>query len=84
MKNAVVKDSLEHAMEYAHKIAKTDKVIIFDGAAGGINVSKSLAKLLIAKAPEVSKQVDKQLMPKWLRQRGIQLKPIRRKKQTKP
>jgi hypothetical protein len=80
MKNAVVKDSLDAAMEYAYQIAKTDKVIIFDGAAGGINVSKSLAKLLITKAPEVSKQVDEQLMPKWLRQRGIKLKPTRGKK----
>ena len=84
MKNAVVKDSLDAAMEYAYKIAKTDKVIIFDGVAGSINVSKSLAKLLIAKAPEVSKKVDEQLMPKWLRQRGIKLKPIGGKKQSKP
>ena len=46
-------------------------MIIFDGAMGGLNCSESLADLLIKKAPEVSKEVDEILMPKWFRQRGV-------------
>jgi hypothetical protein len=71
MKHAVVADHLDGAMHFAYQTAKTDKVVIFDGAMGGINVSGSLADLLIAKAPAVSARVDKELMPKWLRQRGV-------------
>jgi hypothetical protein len=37
----------------------------------GMNVSESLARLLIEKAPQVSERVDKVLLPKWLRQRGV-------------
>jgi hypothetical protein len=71
MKHAVIADHLDGAMHFAYKTAKTDKVIIFDGAMGGINVSDPLADLLIAKAPTVSAKVDKELMPKWLKQRGV-------------
>jgi len=62
---------LKTAMEHAYEMAKTDKVILFDGAAGGINCSESLAEELLAKAPAVSKEVDEKLMPKWLKQRGL-------------
>lgn len=62
---------LKTAMEHAYALAKTDKVILFDGAAGGINCSQSLAEELMAKAPAVSKEVDEVLMPKWLKQRGL-------------
>lgn len=62
---------LDTAMAHAYKIAKTDKVIIFDGAAGGINCSESLAELLMEKASEVSDEVDERLMPKWLKQRSL-------------
>lgn len=71
MKHSVVAEHLDGAMQFAYKTAKTDKVVIFDGAMGGINVSDSLADRLIAKAPEVSLKVDNDLMPKWLRQRGV-------------
>lgn len=71
MKHAVIAGDLDSAMAYAYKVAKTDKVIIFDGAVGGMNCSVSLAELLKAKAPEVNKKVDQELLPKWLRQRGI-------------
>lgn len=71
VKHSVIADDLDSAMEFAYKVAKTDKVIIFDGAVGGMNASKSLAELLIKKAPEVSKKVDTELLPKWLKQRGI-------------
>ena len=71
MSHAVTASSLDSAMHFAYETAKTDKVVIFDGAMGGINVSRSLAEMLLEKAPAVSARVDKELMPKWLRQRGI-------------
>lgn len=73
MDYATVAGTLDSAMHFAYKTVKTDKVIIFDGAMGGINVSQSLADLLIAKAPAVSERVDKELMPKWLKQRGVRI-----------
>jgi hypothetical protein len=71
MKWAVVANQLDDAMHFAYKVAKTDNVIIFDGAMGGINVSQSLAELLVRKAPGVSDRVDRELMPRWLKQRGV-------------
>ena len=71
MSHAVVAKTTESAMDFAYKTTGTDKVIIFDGAMGGLNCSESLADLLITKAPEVSKEVDEILMPKWFRQRGV-------------
>jgi hypothetical protein len=71
MAQSVLADSTDTAMRFAYNTAKTDKVIIFDGAVGGINVSRSLAELLLAKAPAVNRKVDQVLLPKWLRQRGI-------------
>ena len=71
MKHALIAQSTDAAMHFAYKTAKTDKVIIFDGAVGGLNLSKSLAQLLVARAPAVSRKVDEVLLPKWLRQRGI-------------
>ena len=65
MSHAVVAKTTESAMDFAYKTTGTDKVIIFDGAMGGLNCSESLADLLITKAPEVSKEVDEILMPKW-------------------
>lgn len=71
MDHAVMCKTTEAAMDFAYMTAKTDKVIIFDGAMGGVNVSRPLAEYLIAKAPEVSKKVDSELLPKWLKQRGV-------------
>jgi hypothetical protein len=67
---AVIK-STEAAMDFAYKAADTRKVIIFDGAMSGINVSEPLAELLLNKAPAVSDRVENELLPKWLRQRGV-------------
>jgi hypothetical protein len=72
MKYAMIADSLEEAMRFAYKTTGTDKVIVFDGAVGGINVSESLAEHLLEAAPRVSARVDEILLPKWLKQRGIQ------------
>ncbi|OLN27868.1 hypothetical protein [Desulfosporosinus metallidurans] len=71
MDHAMVAESTESAMEFAYKTTGTRKVVIFDGAVGGINVSESLAEELLQKAPAVSAKVDEILLPKWLRQRGI-------------
>lgn len=65
--------TLDGAMNFAYRTTGTDKVIIFDGAMAGINVSESLAKYLINKAPLVSDNVDKVLLPKWLKQRGVDM-----------
>ena len=67
----MIAKNLDSAMHFAHAISGTDKIIVFDGAVGGINVSASLAGLLREKAPEVCRRVDDELLPKWLRQRGI-------------
>lgn len=71
MKHAVVCESAESAMEFAYKVTGTRKVLIFDGAMGGINVSEPLAEILLKRAPEVSRRVEEELLPKWLRQRGV-------------
>lgn len=73
MDHAMVAESTESAMKFAYKTTGTKKVVIFDGAVGGINVSESLAEELLQKAPAVSAKVDEILLPKWLRQRGIGL-----------
>ena len=62
---------LKQAMDMAYDIGKTDKVIIFDGHFGHINCSPSMARFLMEKAPEVSRRVDEELLPMWLKQRGI-------------
>ena len=73
MDYAVIADNLDQAMNFAYKIAKTRNVIIFDGTLGGVNVSEPLAKLFFEKASDVSEKVEKTLLPKWLKQRGIDL-----------
>jgi hypothetical protein len=78
MDYALVSGDLRAAMDFAYRATKTDKVMIFDGAAGGINVSRSLAELLTNRAPEVSDRVDKLLMPKWLEQRSVDVKLLGR------
>jgi kynureninase len=58
-------------MEFAAHTAKTDKIIVFDGATGGANVSRSLADHLKAVASRWNERVDRELMPKWLSQRNL-------------
>jgi len=74
MNHALLAENLDTAMEFAYKTANTDKVIIFDGATGGINVSIPLAEHLKKAAPAVDERVDKKLIPKWLAQRNVDLK----------
>ncbi|MGA8832258.1 MAG: hypothetical protein ACLQT6_00270 [Desulfomonilaceae bacterium] len=74
MQHAVISENAEAAMDFARKASGTDNVLIFDGAPGGINLSKSLADFLLEKAPTVNRRVEEELMPKWLRQRGVEVK----------
>jgi hypothetical protein len=69
----VVAETTEAVMDFAYRTTGTRKVLIFDGAVGGINVSEPLAELLLKKAPAVSDRVDNELLHKWLRQRGIKI-----------
>ncbi|MET0144269.1 MAG: hypothetical protein ABW328_05715 [Ilumatobacteraceae bacterium] len=62
---------LPGAMRDAEEIAGTDKVIIYDGVPGALNVSASLATHLLERAPAVAADVRDRLMPKWLQQRGL-------------
>lgn len=71
MAYVVTAENLVTALAFANKLAGTDKVIVFDGAFGAITCNESMAKLLEEKAALASARVDEQLMPKWLRQRGI-------------
>jgi hypothetical protein len=71
MNYALSAADLNAAMEFAYRTTKTDKVLIFDGASGGLNLSESLADYLRAAVGRVSERVDRELMPKWLDQRNI-------------
>ena len=71
MDYAMKVESLPKAVSFARNFAKTDNILIFDGAVGGFNVSESLAEIMYALAPQITAQVDGQLMPMWLKQRGI-------------
>ena len=66
-----IADNLEHAMQMAFEKAVTDKAILFDGSYGSINLTPSMGEFFIEKAPAVASKVDQELMPKWLKQRGI-------------
>lgn len=73
MDHAMVAPSLKKAMHFAQRATGSDNVLVFDGAAGGINVSPSLADLLTRKAPAVATRVEDELLPRWLQQRGLQV-----------
>ncbi len=72
MDYAVRVESLTKAVAFARKFAQTENVLIFDGAVGGFNVSQPLADELYRLAPDLSRHVDEELMPLWLKQRGIE------------
>jgi len=74
MKYAVKADNLRSAYEFAKKISKSEKILIFDGAIGGFNVSASLAEDLMRLSPQVREEVENIRMKKWLGQRGMTVK----------
>jgi len=71
MENALVADDLFQAVELAKERGGSDKLIVFDGSYGSLNVSPSMAAHLYELAPEADRLVEEELLPKWLRQRGI-------------
>jgi len=71
MSYAMTADSLEAAIDFSYRATGTRNVIIFDGAREGINASSSLIKFLLENAPKVEEEVERDLLPKWLRQRGL-------------
>ena len=71
MDYAVTARSLDAGLRFAKRIAGTDRIIVFDGSFGYIHLSRSLADFLLQVAPEVNREVEEELLPKWLQQRGI-------------
>lgn len=71
MDSALQVGTLGKAVKFARRITGSENILAFDGARGGINVSEALAEQLRALAPQVTKEVDDILLPKWLGQRGI-------------
>jgi hypothetical protein len=72
-KDTLVARDLAHAYQMAVELTGTDKAIAFDGSYSNINVSRAMAEHLIQAAPEVSRLVDEEFLPKWLQQRGMAL-----------
>jgi len=70
-KRAEVAGDLAQAISMAVERGGTDKIIVFDGSYGALNVSESMAQHLAELAPACSRDVDNDLLPKWLKQRGI-------------
>lgn len=64
-------DDLPKAVDFAKRTTQAENILVFDGVVGGFNLSEPLAEEIHRLAPEVSREVDQVLMPKWLRQRGI-------------
>ena len=71
MDNAMEAKDLSKAADFAKRVSGTENILVFDGAVGGFNVSEPLAKEMQRLAPEVAREVDRDLMPMWLEQRGI-------------
>ena len=71
MDYALAVDSLPKAVSFARRLTGTENILVFDGAVGGFNVSQSMAEELRRLAPKISAKVDEELMPVWLKQRGI-------------
>jgi hypothetical protein len=71
MKYALMADNLESAVHFAYNTTGTRNVIIFDGAREGVNASTPLIEFLVKSAPQVESEVEGELLPKWLRQRGL-------------
>lgn len=71
MRHAVVAQHCDAALDFCRRAARTDRILVFDGAVGGLNASAGLVRDLLAAAPAVAERVETVLLPKWLKQRGI-------------
>jgi len=71
MKYAVTAEGLEEAVRFVSRVSGTSKIIVFDGAAGGFNMTEPLADLLRSKASGIEETVETKLLPKWCQQRNL-------------
>ena len=69
---AEVADNLFEAVEMARERADgSNNLMCFDGSYGAINLTPSMGEQLLSNAPECSRLVDEELLPKYLKQRGL-------------
>ncbi len=69
---AEVAEDLFQAVEMARERGGgSNNLICFDGSYGAINLTPSMGEQLLANAPECSRLVDQELLPKYLKQRGL-------------
>lgn len=73
MSHALMAENLRSAVDFAYRSTGTRNILIFDGARDGINASTSLIDFLLESAPKVEEEVERDLLPKWLRQRGLDM-----------
>jgi hypothetical protein len=71
-----VVDTLEEGIARACEVARTDKIIVFDGSFGHLTVSPSMAEFLRSRADAVRQRVETELLPMWLQQRGLAPVPV--------
>ena len=67
-----VVETLEEGLARACEVGGTDKIIVFDGSFGSLTVSPAMAEFLRSRADSVRRRVDGELLPMWLRQRGLE------------
>lgn len=67
-------DTLEEAVAGCREASGTNKFLVFDGSFGFINCTQEMAEELIAKAPAIQDKVDNELYPKYMKQRGFEIK----------
>lgn len=66
--------TLPEAIEYTTEISNGAGYLIFDGSFGFVNCSRSIAEEMIEKAPAIIEKVDNELYPKYMKQRGLEIK----------
>ena len=72
MDYAVTAETLPAALDFAKRVGGTEKVLAFDGSFGYLTLTEPLAAEMLAKAPAISRKVDEEYLPMWLKQRGIE------------
>lgn len=70
-KDSLIAPDLLTAVNLTMKMSGCRNLVAFDGAVGGINMSRELREFLLERVPAVRKKVDEELMPKWLAQRNM-------------
>lgn len=70
-KDSLIAPDLPTAVNLTMKMSGCRNLVAFDGAVGGINMSRELKAYLLERVPSVRKKVDEELMPKWLAQRNM-------------